>query len=124
MKEHTRRQRESGQLPSIAANASKWYIDKVLNKTVAAKQASSLQVSLRSNELRYDSWQVCHPSPAKALRWLVSTFRFAPRHGADVHAHQSQRQPKVLCIPLLFLSLMLYSRRETDQQPEYEIVKC
>jgi cytokinesis protein len=53
--DQTRKQNETGQptSASIVENTPEWYIKKFLDKTIAAKQASSLLVSLRSKEMRY-----------------------------------------------------------------------
>jgi cytokinesis protein len=45
--EHLRWQTEKGE------GTPEWYIKKFLNETITAKQASSLQVSLRTKELRW-----------------------------------------------------------------------
>lgn len=50
--EQTKRQHESGQAGAILAETPEWYVKKFLDKTVTPKQASSLQVSLRSKEVR------------------------------------------------------------------------
>lgn len=52
--EQARKQTEAGAPASIVENTPEWYIKKFLDKTITSKQASSLQVSLRSKELRYD----------------------------------------------------------------------
>lgn len=49
--EQAKKQSESGQAASIVENTPEWYIQKFLTKTITAKQASSLLVSLRSGEL-------------------------------------------------------------------------
>lgn len=49
--EQARRQVESGQPPAFVEGTPEWYIKRFVDKTVTAKQASSLQVSLRSKEL-------------------------------------------------------------------------
>jgi cytokinesis protein len=41
---------------SIAEGQPEWFIKKFLDRTITAKQASSLLVSLRSNELRCATW--------------------------------------------------------------------
>lgn len=49
--EQARKQTDSGQAAPIVENTPEWYIQKFLDKTITAKQASSLHVSLRSREL-------------------------------------------------------------------------
>lgn len=51
--DQARKQNETGQPASIVENTPEWYIKKFLDKTVTAKNASSLLVSLRSKEMRY-----------------------------------------------------------------------
>lgn len=51
--EQTKRQTDSGQSASFIEGTPEWYIKRFVDKTVTARQASSLQVSLRSKELRY-----------------------------------------------------------------------
>jgi len=50
--DQTRKQNETGQPASIVEGTPEWYIKKFLDKTITAKQAGSLLVSLRSKELR------------------------------------------------------------------------
>jgi len=52
--EQSRRQNESGQPAAIIVESPEWYVKKFLDKTITAKQAGSLLVSLRSKELRYE----------------------------------------------------------------------
>ena len=51
--DQARKQNETGQPALVVENTPEWYIKKFLDKTVTAKNASSLLVSLRSNEMRY-----------------------------------------------------------------------
>lgn len=50
--EQSKKQSEMGQLGAIMVESPEWYIKKFLDKTITAKQAGSLLVSLRSKELR------------------------------------------------------------------------
>lgn len=50
--EQARKQIETGQPAAIVEGTPEWYIRKFLDKTITPKQASSLQVSLRSKEMR------------------------------------------------------------------------
>ena len=52
VEEQARRQMESGAPPSIIEGTPEWYIKKFLDKTITAKQAGGLQVSLRGKEVR------------------------------------------------------------------------
>jgi len=52
--EQSRKQNEAGQSVAIMTETPEWYIKRFLDKTITAKQASSLLVSLRSRELRYE----------------------------------------------------------------------
>jgi len=51
--EQSRRQKETGQPAQIIVESPEWYIQKFLDKTITPKQAGGLQVSLRSNQMRY-----------------------------------------------------------------------
>jgi cytokinesis protein len=97
--DQTRRQNETGQPASIVENTPEWYIKKFLDKTITAKQASSLLVSLRSKEMRCAFGRECHLVSLKScVVQLVSTFRIYTRDicaGTDAYAHQSQREFKV-----------------------------
>ena len=53
--EQSRKQNEAGQSGAILTESPEWYIKRFLDKTITAKQAGSLLVSLRSKELRYES---------------------------------------------------------------------
>jgi cytokinesis protein len=53
--EQCKRQNETGQPASFTPESPEWYIKKFLDKTITAKQAGSLLISLRSKELRYDA---------------------------------------------------------------------
>lgn len=53
--EQSRKQNEAGQTGVIVMESPEWYIKRFLDKTITAKQAGSLLVSLRSKELRYES---------------------------------------------------------------------
>lgn len=52
--EQSRKQNEAGQSGAILTESPEWYIKRFLDKTITAKQAGSLLVSLRSKELGYE----------------------------------------------------------------------
>lgn len=54
--EQSKKQQEMGKSAPIDEGTPEWYLRKFLDKTITAKQASSLLVSLRSKEVGY----VCH----------------------------------------------------------------
>ncbi len=88
--DQTRRQTELGQPAAIIRETPEWYIQKFLNKTITPKQAGSLQVSLRSLELR--SVQFCQSTinGVLTLKQLVSTLHFYTRNispGTDTYAY-------------------------------------
>ena len=60
--EQARRQNDTGQAAAFSEGTPEWYIKKFMDRTVTPKQASSLQVSLRSKEMRSVS-----PSLSRAL---------------------------------------------------------
>ena len=51
--EQARKQNESGQAAAFVEGTPEWYIKKFMDRTITPKQASSLQVSLRSKEMRF-----------------------------------------------------------------------
>lgn len=53
--EQTRRQQDTGRPAAIEEGSPQWYVKKFLDKTITAKQASGLLVSLRGKEMRYDA---------------------------------------------------------------------
>lgn len=96
--EQARKQSETGQPAAISEGTPEWYIKKFVDKTVTAKQASSLQVSLRSKELRLVALGQVLPVAFSCLSQLVQTFRVYSRDicaGADPSSHQPQRCAKV-----------------------------
>ena len=50
--QQTKKQTETGQSASFGDGSPEWYIQKFMDRTITPKQASSLEVSLRSNQLR------------------------------------------------------------------------
>lgn len=51
--EQSRRQQDAGRPAAIEEGSPQWYVKKFLDKTITAKQASGLWVSLRGKEMRY-----------------------------------------------------------------------
>lgn len=51
--EQTRKQQDAGRPAAIEEASPQWYVKKFLDKTITAKQASGLWVSLRGKEMRY-----------------------------------------------------------------------
>jgi cytokinesis protein len=49
--EQARKHPEAGQVAPIVQDSPEWYIKKFLDKTITAKQASGLSVSIRSKPL-------------------------------------------------------------------------
>ncbi len=50
--EQARKQNDAGQPPAFVEGTPEWYIKRFMDRTITPKQASSLQVSLRSKEMR------------------------------------------------------------------------
>ena len=50
--QQTKKQAETGQSASFSEGSPEWYIQRFMDRTITQKQASSLEVSLRSNQLR------------------------------------------------------------------------
>ncbi|GAW01955.1 cytokinesis protein sepa (fh1 2 protein) [Lentinula edodes] len=92
--EQAKRQIETGQSSAIIVDTPEWYVRKFLDKTITPKQASSLQVSLRSKEV---SW-FHHFIEIQGTSVLAQTLNHISRKGS--------------------------SRREHDIQLEYEVAKC
>ncbi|EGN96042.1 hypothetical protein SERLA73DRAFT_162010 [Serpula lacrymans var. lacrymans S7.3] len=92
--ELARKQSENGQPAQIGEGTPEWYIKRFLDNTITAKQASSLSVSMRGNEM---SW----------------FHHFLSIHGTSVLAQA-----------LMHISRKGPNRRDADIQLEYEIVKC
>jgi cytokinesis protein len=81
--DQAKRQVVSGQPPTIEGSPE-WYIKKFLDKTITAKQAGSLLVSLRSKEMRFELSQ---SSLTKATESRLSWFRrFVSLRGTSVLA--------------------------------------
>lgn len=77
--DQARKQNEMGQpsSASIVENTPEWYIKKFLDKTITAKQAGSLLVSLRSKEVRcvdheWPDRSLAHPTIRSWFRQFVS----------------------------------------------------
>jgi cytokinesis protein len=51
--EQERKQAEKGQALAIVEGSPQWYIKKFLDRTITPKQAQSLMVSLRGNQMLY-----------------------------------------------------------------------
>ncbi|KAJ3860420.1 hypothetical protein EV359DRAFT_49140 [Lentinula novae-zelandiae] len=94
--EQAKRQIETGQSSAIIVDTPEWYVRKFLDKTITPKQASSLQVSLRSKE-ESCSW-FHHFIEIQGTSVLAQTLNHISRKGS--------------------------SRREHDIQLEYEVAKC
>lgn len=78
--EQAKKQGESGQPASIVEGTPEWYIKKFLDQTITPKQLSSLEVSLRSKELRCASIPpLISPMIHLGLQ-LVSPLRIYPRY--------------------------------------------
>ncbi|KAF8803585.1 hypothetical protein BYT27DRAFT_7225940 [Phlegmacium glaucopus] len=92
--EQSRKQNEAGQPGAIMTESPEWYIKRFLDKTITAKQAGGLLVSLRSREV---SW-FQHFISIQGTSVLAQTLQHISRKGS--------------------------SRQETDINLEYEIVKC
>ncbi|TFY76366.1 hypothetical protein EWM64_g7645 [Hericium alpestre] len=91
--QHAKKQLELGKPASVVEGTPEWYLKKFLDKTITAKQASNLLVSLRSRDI---AW-----------------FRqFVAIQGTSV-----------LATTLAHLSRKGTERRENDNQLEYEIVR-
>ncbi|KAJ8469007.1 hypothetical protein ONZ51_g9273 [Trametes cubensis] len=92
--EQSRKQNETGQAAAFIEGTPEWYIKKFMDRTITPKQASSLQVSLRSKEM---SW-----------------FRhFVTMQGTSVLGQALQN-----------ISRKGVQRRKDDIELEYEIAKC
>lgn len=89
----TRRQNETGQAAGILQDSPEWFIRKFLDKTITAKQAGSLLVSLRSKEMRSVLVSVAVCLEPHANVQLVPPLYINTRHlctGPDPHASQQK----------------------------------
>ena len=74
--EQARRQTDSGQAAAFSEGTPEWYIKKFMDRTITPKQASSLQVSLRSKEMRSVSLSLSHMHYSPIINTqLVPPFR-------------------------------------------------
>jgi len=71
--QQTKKQAETGQSAPFSEGSPEWYIQKFMDRTIIPKQASSLEVSLRSNQLRLTLLQRSHPAVAEDLLAGLST---------------------------------------------------
>ena len=86
--DQARKHHESGSSSGIMPETPEWYIKKFLDKTITPKQASGLSVSLRSKELRYNSFRcvslVVHfltpLSAGFSTSWPFRELRFSLKH--------------------------------------------
>jgi hypothetical protein len=75
--QQTKKQAETGQSVPFGEGSPEWYIQKFMDRTITPKQASSLEVSLRSNQLRSTLLQRSHPAVAEdLLAGLRTSFQY------------------------------------------------
>ena len=75
--QQTKKQVETGQSAAFVEGSPEWYIQRFMDRTVTPKQASSLEVSLRSNQLRSTLPQHSPPSTAEeVLAGLSTSFQY------------------------------------------------
>ncbi|KAI1788457.1 hypothetical protein LXA43DRAFT_1159295 [Ganoderma leucocontextum] len=92
--EQARKQNDAGQPPAFVEGTPEWYIKRFMDRTITPKQASSLQVSLRSKE----------------MSWF--------RHFVDLQG------TSVLGQALQNVSRKGVQRRKEDIEVENEVAKC
>jgi cytokinesis protein len=79
--EQTKRHTELGQPASIIKESPEWYIRKFLDRTITAKQAGSLLVSLRSKELSwYQQFLALHGTSVLAQTLLTISRKGSSRY--------------------------------------------
>ena len=97
--EQARRQNDTGQAAAFSEGTPEWYIKKFMDRTITPKQASSLQVSLRSKEMRSVSLSLSHMHYSPIINTqLVPPFRrdtrnLRPRPGSP--EYQQERSTEV-----------------------------
>ena len=75
--QQTKKQAETGQSAAFVEGSPEWYIQRFMDRTITPKQASSLEVSLRSNQLRSPSPERSPPSVAEEfLAGLNTSFQY------------------------------------------------
>jgi len=75
--QQTKKQVETGQSVPFVEGSPEWYMQRFMDRTITPKQASSLEVSLRSNQLRSITSRRSSPSPAEGhLAGSSTSFRY------------------------------------------------
>lgn len=95
--EESKKQTETGQATAIS-ESPEWYIKKFLDKTITAKQATSLLVSLRSKEVRCGRPSTRGLITVLTITQLVPEFHPSERNlgfSSDSATYQSERHSKV-----------------------------
>ena len=128
--EQARRQNDTGQAAAFSEGTPEWYIKKFMDRTVTPKQASGLQVTLRSKEMRSVSLSLSH------MRHSLSSIHSWLRHFVEIQgtsvlgqALQSISKKGVQrCAPILLVvpnSFDLAAGGRTILSSiEYEVAKC
>ena len=103
--EQSRKQVESGQAAAFTEGTPEWYIKRFMDRTITPKQASSLQVSLRSKEMRCVMRPILHRTQA-LTNDRYSWFRhFVEMQGTSVLGQALQtisRKGVQRCVPYKF----------------------
>ena len=92
--EQARRQNDTGQAAAFSEGTPEWYIKKFMDRTITPKQASSIQVSLRSKEMRSVSPSLSHMHYSPIINTqLVPPFRrdtrnLRPRPGSSEYQQE------------------------------------
>ena len=74
LEQQTKKQAETGQSDVFVEGSPEWYIQRFMDRTITPKQSSSLEVSLRSNQLRSTVLYRSPPSVAQEFLAGLSTL--------------------------------------------------
>ena len=89
--QQTKKQAETGQSAPFVEGSPEWYMQRFMDRTITPKQASSLEVSLRSNQLRSTLPQFSTPSTAEdSLAGLSTSFQYKALLCLHKPLHRSQ----------------------------------
>jgi len=91
--QQTKKQTETGQSVPFVEGSPEWYMQRFMDRTITPKQASSLEVSLRSNQLRLILSQCFSPSSAEGyLAGSSTSFQYKVLLYLHRHLHRYQER--------------------------------
>jgi len=125
--QQTKRQAETGQSAPFVEGSPEWYIQRFMDRTITPKQASSLEVSLRSNQLRSNLSKRPPPFTEDFSAGLSTSFQYKALLSLHKPLHRYQERATrgdwALCLNFV-ATLNPAFRRNEDVQLEFGIAKC